>query len=393
MSRLLLRLTLSTVALSAAAGAGSAQTSCGTSYEIRPGDTLYRVSQRCEVGLTRIMSLNPNIDPRSLSVGQDIRLTAGGSGTGTGDTGSDGTPSGETYRVSEGDTLYSIAQAAGVTLFELLNENDDVNPAALAIGELLDIPDAGSTTAAIDISPQSGPPGSEIALDARNLRPDDFVTIGVGRAASEWRAVDTAQVAEDGDLSTRVWVPDWADPGARLIFVVDTDRGLTLKSDRFSVVAPRDDAPDEDRITLEGRVGSGAECATLTTSDGDVWSLTSGGRSFTPGERIRVSGQSVESSFCQQGVGTVEVTSLSEIGGADRNRNADRMTLEGRVRQGVECMVLETRDGDIWSLTSDDVRFTAGEYVEVSGQRADMSFCQQGVGTLSVASIEEVSPG
>ncbi|MEY8841146.1 DUF5818 domain-containing protein [Cribrihabitans sp. XS_ASV171] len=391
MSRPLLRLTLSAATLAAGAGAVGAQTSCGPSYEIRPGDTLYRVSQRCEVGLTRIMSLNPNVDPRSLSVGQEIRLTAGSSGTG--DAGSDGTTTRGSYRVSEGDTLYSIAQAAGVTLFELLNENEDVNPAALAIGELLDIPGSGDTSAAIDISPQSGPPGSDIALDARNLRPNDFVTIGVGRVASEWRAVDTAQVAEDGDLSTRVWVPDWADPGARLIFVVDTDRGITLKSDRFSVVEPRNENPERERITLEGRVGSGAECAILTTSDGDVWSLTSGERSFTPGERVRISGQTVESSFCQQGVGTVEVASLTEIDGGDQDRDGERMTLEGRVRQGVECMVLETRDGDIWSLTSDDVRFTAGEYVEVSGQRADMSFCQQGVGTLSVASIEEVSPG
>jgi len=53
-------------------------------------------------------------------------------------------------------------------------------------------------------------------------------------------------------------------------------------------------------------------------------------------------------------------------------------------------MVLRTSDGDTWSLTSDDVRFTEGEYVEVSGTRADMSFCQQGTGTVDVNRIREV---
>ena len=36
------------------------------------------------------------------------------------------------------------------------------------------------------------------------------------------------------------------------------------------------------------------------------------------------------------------------------------------------------------------VRFTEGEYVEVSGTRADMSFCQQGTGTVDVNRIREV---
>ena len=64
-----LRMTLSAAALTAGAGIAQAQSACGASYDIRPGDTLYAVSQRCEVGLTRIMSLNADVNPRSLEVG------------------------------------------------------------------------------------------------------------------------------------------------------------------------------------------------------------------------------------------------------------------------------------------------------------------------------------
>ena len=77
MKRTAPRATLVAAALTAGAGMAGAQSGCGTSYAIEPGDTLYQVSQRCDVGLTRIMTLNPNINARDLSVGQSIRLTRG----------------------------------------------------------------------------------------------------------------------------------------------------------------------------------------------------------------------------------------------------------------------------------------------------------------------------
>ncbi|MEQ9676203.1 MAG: DUF5818 domain-containing protein, partial [Roseovarius indicus] len=83
---------------------------------------------------------------------------------------------------------------------------------------------------------------------------------------------------------------------------------MTLKSGRFDVTAPDRNTgggdDDTDRITLEGRVGQGAECATLTTADGDVWSLTSADTGFTEGEYVRVTGARKAAAFCQQGLGT-----------------------------------------------------------------------------------------
>ena len=402
MKRTAPRATLVAAALTAGAGMAGAQSGCGTSYAIEPGDTLYQVSQRCDVGLTRIMTLNPNINARDLTVGQSIRLTRGTRADGqTGTNYRDGTRRGaETYRVGQGETLYSIAQAVGVSIIELLNANGDIDPADLRVGEIIDIP-TEDPSAAVRITPDSGPPETQVTLRARNLRPDDWVTIGVGRVSSEWRAVGQARANGEGNLSAQVGLPGWADPGDDLIYVLDTDRGMTLKSGRFNVTG-RDrerDTGGDGRITLEGRVSQGAECATLTTADGDTWSLTSADIDFTSGEYVRVSGTRADMSFCQQGIGTVEVARLNEIApggddGRDREeddgRDTDMLTLEGRIGDGTECATLTTSDGDVWSLTSADVDFTAGEYVRVRGARKAAAFCQQGLGTVDVIRLTEI---
>lgn len=305
-----LMLTTTTAAASLAfAPNAEAQSRCGDAYRLQPGDTLYRVSQSCRVPLSLIMDLNPGLDPRDLPVGEAITLAASDT---RGDGGSTPAPDRDSYEVREGDTAFSIAQALGISVVELLNENPDLDPLAMAVGDALDLPDASQPSASVRVQPPAGPPGSEVRVTASNLRPADYVTIGAGRMASEWRAVDQAQVAADGEVSTSVELPDWASPGDNLIFVVDTDRGVTLKSRAFDVVAQDTSDGDSDRVSLEGRVRQGVECATLTTPDGDVWSLT-GDMEFTPGEYAEVRGTRAEMSFCQQGVGTVAVDSYDEV--------------------------------------------------------------------------------
>ena len=299
---------VSSAALVAGALPASADSRCGSSYQIEPGDTLFRVSQLCRVGLSRIYDLNPGLNPRDLSVGAEVRLTADAGAGGRGET-EGGAPTDGSYRVEPGDTAYSIAQTLGISLIELLNENEDLDPLALAVGDVLDIP-TDDRSAAVSIRPRSGPAGSEVALSARNLRPNDVVTIGVGKMASEWRAVDEVRVADDGEMTTRVRVPRWAGPEDVLVFVIDTDRGYTFKSDDFDVEA-RD---DEERVVgLEGWVRDGVECATLRTPDGDLYSLVSAEVEFTPGEYVVIDGARADMSFCQQGRATIEVSAIDEV--------------------------------------------------------------------------------
>ncbi|WP_103761299.1 LysM peptidoglycan-binding domain-containing protein [Roseovarius confluentis] len=330
----MLRRSLTLTSAAATAGlaltaSADAQSRCGDAYRLQPGDTLYRVSQSCRVPLSLIMDINPGLDPRDLPVGESITLAASDTNTGGSNMPA---PARETYEIREGDTAFSIAQTLGISVVELLNENPDLDPLAMAVGDALDLPDASEPSASVRVQPLAGPPGSEVRVTASNLRPADYVTIGVGRMASEWRAVDQAQVAADGEVSASVELPDWASPGDNLIFVVDTDRGVTLKSRAFDVVSQDTSDGGGDQVSLEGRVRQGVECATLTTPDGDVWSLT-GDMEFTPGEYAELRGTRAEMSFCQQGVGTVAVDSYEEFR-APGNLPDDTANLDAEGVQG-----------------------------------------------------------
>ena len=312
---------LAAAGLAVPAAPAAAQASpCGPRYEVQRGDTLYGIAQQCRVALARIMDLNPSLgDPRDIAVGTGLRLQAAASGSG-----GEADPAGRTgegYRVQEGDTLFSIAQAAGVSLFELMNANESADPFDLAVGELLEVP-GDEPGASVSLAPRSGPPASDVTLEARNLRPHDWVTVGVGPMASEWRPLRSVQVADDGTLTADVAVPDWADAGDSLIYVVDTDRGMTFKSGSFAVTGGGGGGGGGGLVSLEGRVREGTECYRLETPDGDVWSLV--GETFEAGTYVQLEGRRADMSFCMEGIGTIEVTAIEEVEPPARDLDPDR---------------------------------------------------------------------
>ncbi len=93
-------------------------------------------------------------------------------------------------------------------------------------------------------------------------------------------------------------------------------------------------------------------------------------------------------------------TSLPTNGSADRNPSAETrpsgqpslMTVEGRIGDGVECSIITTPDGDVWSFNMGAADFSTGEYVRITGEIADASYCQQGRGTLIVERIDQIEP-
>jgi LysM repeat protein len=378
-----------TLALAAIAAPAEAQTRCGADYTVRSGDTLYEIAQQCRVPVSRIMNLNPRLDPRAMEIGQRIRLsTEAGAGyedrrnTGPGE-----------YRVQQGDDFSTIATRLGLSLFELIAANEDIDPFNLQPGDRIDVPGRDDIRGAFSIEPHTGSPGDVVEIRARNLRPNDWVTIGAGPQASEWEPVRQIQTDENGRLDTSVRVPSWSDPGDDLIFLVDTDRGRTLKSDVFDVVERddrwRDDRRD-DRMTLTGEVSMGTECHVLTTRDGDRYSIVSDDIRFTNGEHVRIRGERVDMSYCMQGQSTIAVNEIREIPRDDHRNRGGEVALQGEVRQGVECHTLHTDNGSVYSIVSDDIPFTTGEYVRVEGEYADLSYCQKGEATLEVETLREV---
>lgn len=81
-----------------------------------------------------------------------------------------------------------------------------------------------------------------------------------------------------------------------------------------------------------------------------------------------------------------------EVAGARSPGDARLVTVEGRIGEGAECATLTTPDGAIWSFTMGEADFAPGDYVSLTGEVADASYCQQGRGTLVVERIDEIEP-
>ena len=71
---------------------------------------------------------------------------------------------------------------------------------------------------------------------------------------------------------------------------------------------------------------------------------------------------------------------------------ARMVSVEGRIEQGVECMILRTPDGQEWSFNAGEADFGPGDYVRIRGEIADASFCQQCEGTLIPQRIDAIEP-
>jgi LysM repeat protein len=50
---------------------------CGPTYTVESGDTTFGIAEKCGVSPDDIIAANPDIDPRSLSVGQVLVMPAG----------------------------------------------------------------------------------------------------------------------------------------------------------------------------------------------------------------------------------------------------------------------------------------------------------------------------
>ncbi|HQD49673.1 MAG TPA: LysM peptidoglycan-binding domain-containing protein [Defluviitaleaceae bacterium] len=96
-------------------------------YIIQEGDTLYGISQRLGVELSRIIQANPGINPNNLQIGQSICIPA--------------CPENHSeYIIQAGDTLSKIAAIYNVSVDNILKSNPGLDPNYLRIGQRICIP-------------------------------------------------------------------------------------------------------------------------------------------------------------------------------------------------------------------------------------------------------------
>jgi LysM repeat protein len=122
-------------------------------YVVRSGDNLFRIAVNNNTTVDAMRAANPSLvgEAPILQPGQELRLPdCQAQATAVPPPGSNVTdipapPAGTTiYTVQAGDTLFSIAQRFGITVQAIINANSLANPDALAIGQQLNIPQAGS---------------------------------------------------------------------------------------------------------------------------------------------------------------------------------------------------------------------------------------------------------
>jgi spore coat assembly protein SafA len=105
----------------------------GATYIVVQGDTLFQIAQRFGVTLEALLAVNPQItNPDLIFPGQVICLPV---------TAQPDCPTGLTYMVVPGDTLFSIAQRLGVSVEALLRLNPQItDPNLIQPGQLICVP-------------------------------------------------------------------------------------------------------------------------------------------------------------------------------------------------------------------------------------------------------------
>ena len=110
----------------------AAQSTCGATYTVKPGDYLTKIARTCGVSYSDLLKANPKIlYPSLIYTGQVLNIP----GSVIPVTG--GSPS--VYTVQKGDTLYSIGLHYSLTVAELREANTNLG-STLYAGQVLNIP-------------------------------------------------------------------------------------------------------------------------------------------------------------------------------------------------------------------------------------------------------------
>jgi len=298
-----------------------AQTQCGHTYTIRPGDTLHEIAQQCRMQVAQLLEANPQIEnPNSISAGARIGLDAQDSTR----------PDDSSYVVTQGDTLSAIAQNGGVNLRALLDANPGIEPRRLAIGQVITVP-VDHPMLQVHLTPRSGSAGDEVQVEGEGFRPSSTVRIGAGPPESEWRELEDVRVDGDGQIDARIIIPEWAAGHDQIVLVAAGNRGREVRT-RFDMETDR----VSKRIEVRGKVTAGVECPILTADDGEVYSLNASSEiPLETGVRAHVEGREADLSFCQQGT-PIEV-GLFEILEPDTARLDREDVLGAWTQRGGDC--------------------------------------------------------
>lgn len=113
---------------------------CSNPYTVQRGDWAYQIARKCGVSYQALVAANPSVNLGTVYAGQVLNMPGGGGGGGGAPSGGGVSPSGRTYVVQPGDTLFRIGQRFGVSYTEIASLNGIPFPYNVYAGQTLQIP-------------------------------------------------------------------------------------------------------------------------------------------------------------------------------------------------------------------------------------------------------------
>lgn len=171
-------------------------------HVVRSGETLYRIGKQYGVTVAELYRLNPSAR-QGIRPGDELVLPIGATST----------EGAEYYDIKKGDTLYSIAKRAGVTVSELMALNPSLkSPDQIAVGMIIRLP--GYADDATDVlSPQVRPAAADSLNGIRMVTVQSGATVYSLVRGTPWSEEDfyryNPQVREKGlRAGEPVFLPD-----------------------------------------------------------------------------------------------------------------------------------------------------------------------------------------
>jgi len=253
MNRLILSPTLAAALVLATAPISFAAPDCGSATVVQEGETLSDVADRCSVTVDEISDANPDLAGGS-TVAAGTAVALPGALGGWADrargalqsTGSDlrnaAQQAGDKVRdLSDraSQEIQDAADRAGQSVSEYLDDHPELRDNLNEVGSRVGIPGAEAPLAVgadITVEPATVAPGDDVLISASGLPGGANVEVASGAPDGTLTPLETATTTASGTLDTRVRIPETAEDGSQIVYVIETNR-LRLTSDPVTVEA------------------------------------------------------------------------------------------------------------------------------------------------------------
>lgn len=270
----------------------TAQTNCGATYTVQPGDYLMKIARTCGVTYEALIAANPIItNPSRINPGQVINIPSSSTPVMSSQPG--------LYTVKSGDTLFSIGQHFNLSVAELREANPTIGN-SISIGQALNIPAriwfATDETSAIV--------QGQVAADSKNdyllaATAGQTLEVNLGAATGLTLAIygadGSAILSASSNLTFRGVLPKTQD------YIVVVGSGSSTVSYSMSLDIPLriHFATDGTSATLTGMVPSSlSQFFILKAANGQTMNI-----SATPQDQLQMSIYGVDGNVLRSGMG------------------------------------------------------------------------------------------